>query len=67
MAQGASQAAVNDYLKDGLSAEQQAALVGALSSMHTEEFKGVIIATATCWLPGYVPGMKLQLNSCVKE
>ena len=48
---------MNDYSKDGLSLEQQAALLEAFASVKLTVHNGLRIATATCWLPGYVNGL----------
>jgi hypothetical protein len=50
---------VNDYSKGGLSSEQQAAMMDAFKSLTTVEHRGLIIATATIFLPAYVNGSQL--------
>lgn len=57
MQQGASQVAVNEYSKGGLSAPQRDAMLSAFGSLETVTHRGLIIARAVVALPGYVNGM----------
>jgi tRNA nucleotidyltransferase (CCA-adding enzyme) len=57
MNQGASQAAVNDYSKGGLSNEQSAAMMEAFGSIATVEHNGLRIATAVGVCAGFASSL----------